>query len=307
MNFLGQKLKASLYAVATGANKSIRAICAVSRLPYETVRRQVSRLYEVKELYARFVLEKYCPQDTALVVIDPTYLRELTDGLIVAGLLVPGMGRCIPLYWKHFNWKETETKQDGLYSRNLFQGSFVRKLKELVYPRTLIIIADREFGRTGFFEVLKKAGIYWVIRLPKNNYPPRLGDCIEFSDEAHDEPWLLGFRLPLGYNPVELYFLRMRIEETFRDTKSLLAMRVILNRVSHSLVKEGLVLLLFASWLLLAELGSQAIKTQVLRQSILNMAEKGYYSAITLGRLWLCACAIRAFTELFVWQELMGG
>ena len=307
MNFLSQKLKATLYAVATGASKSIRAICAVSRLPYESIRRQLSRLYKVKELYTRFVLEKYCPGDTALVVIDPTYLRELTDGLIVAGLLVPGMGRCIPLYWEHFNWKETEREQEGLYSRNLFQGSFLRKLKKLVYPRTLIIIADREFGRTGFFEVLKKAGIYWVIRLPKNNYPPKLGDHLEFSDEAHDEPWLLCFRLPPGYNPSELYFLRMRIEETFRDAKSLLAMKVILNRLTNPLVKEGLVLLLFASWLLLADLGSQATKNQFLRQSVLNMAERGYYSTITLGRLWLCACAIRALAEVIAWQELTGG
>ena len=99
----------------------------------------------------------------------------------------------------------------------------------------------------------------------------------------------------------------MRIEETFRDAKSLLAMRVILNRVSHSLLKEGLVLLLFASWLFLAKLGSQAIKSQVLLQSVLNMAEKGYYSPITLGRLWLYACAIKAFIELIEWQELMGG
>ena len=137
------------------------------------IRRQVSRLYEVKELYARFVLEKYCPRDTALVVIDPTYLRELTDGLIVAGLLVPGMGRCIPLYWEHFNWKETEREQEGLYSRNLFQGSFLRKLKKLVYPRTLIIIDDREFGRTGFFEVLKKAGILLGNKAPKEQLSPK--------------------------------------------------------------------------------------------------------------------------------------
>ncbi|MEO0191679.1 MAG: hypothetical protein ABIM46_02725 [candidate division WOR-3 bacterium] len=49
-----------------------------------------------------------------------------------------------------------ENDGDGLYSRNLFQGRFMRNLKRLVYPRTLIVIADREFGRTRLFEVLKK-------------------------------------------------------------------------------------------------------------------------------------------------------
>ncbi|MEO0211738.1 MAG: hypothetical protein ABIN66_07800 [candidate division WOR-3 bacterium] len=89
-------------------------------------------------------------------MIDPTYLKELREGIIVAGLLVPWLGRCIPLYWERFSWEEMENEGDGLYSRNLFQGRFMRNLKRLVYPRRLIVIADREFGRTRLFEVLKK-------------------------------------------------------------------------------------------------------------------------------------------------------
>ena len=108
MTFLSEKLKATLYAVATGGGKSIRAICAVSGVPYETIRRHLLCLHKLKEIYARYVLERYCPGDVALVVIDPTYLKELTDGIIVAGLLVPWPGRCIPLYWEHFNWKDRE-------------------------------------------------------------------------------------------------------------------------------------------------------------------------------------------------------
>ena len=103
MNILPQKLKALACVVATGAYRSIRTICAVSCIPYETARRQLSKLSKLKKAYARFVLERYCKGDVALVVIDPTYLKELVDGIIVAGLLVPGLRRCIPLYWKHFN------------------------------------------------------------------------------------------------------------------------------------------------------------------------------------------------------------
>ncbi|MEO0257367.1 MAG: transposase [candidate division WOR-3 bacterium] len=183
----------------------------------------------------------------------------------------------------------------------------MRNLKRLVYPRRLIVIADREFGRTRLFEVLKKAGIYWVIRVPKNSYPPKLGDYRCFSDEGHDEPWLLCYRLPPGYDPVELYHLRMRIEQTFRDAKSLLSMRAIINRVNNPSLKDGLILLLFASWLFLVEVGRKAKESGVLLQSLLNMAENGYYSPITLGRLWLCACATRTLNELLVQQGLTGG
>jgi len=84
-------------------------------------------------------------------------------------------------------------------------------------------------------------------------------------------------------------------------------MRTILKRVSGSHIKEGLILLLLASWLLLVESGNKAEELGLLRQSVLNMAKKGYYSAITLGRLWLCACAIRCLGELLGWQELTGG
>jgi len=299
MNFLPQKLKALAHTVATGAQRSIRTICAVSRIPYETARRQLSKLSKLKEAYARFVLERYCGKDVALVVIDPTYLKKLVEGIIAAGLLVPGLGRCIPLYWECFNWKELEKNPDGLYSRNLFQESFIRKLKKLVYPRKLVIIADREFGRTRLFEVLRKSGIYWVIRVPKTSYPPKLGDYMEFSDEAHDEPWLLSYRLPQEYNlnPAELYYLRMRIEQTFKDAKSALSMRVILNGVKNQNLKDGLILLLFSAWLLLAEAGMKAKESKLLPESILRMGERGYYSRITIGRLCLAACAMSALAE----------
>jgi hypothetical protein len=64
---------------------------------------------------------------------------------------------------------------------------------------------------------------------------------MEFSDEAHDEPWLLSYRLPQEYNlnPAELYYLRMRIEQTFKDAKSALSMRVILNGVKNQNLKDG--------------------------------------------------------------------
>jgi len=239
MNFLPQKLKALAHTVATGAQRSIRTICAVSRIPYETARRQLSKLSKLKEAYARFVLERYCGKDVALVVIDPTYLKKL------------------------------------------------------------VIIADREFGRTRLFEVLRKSGIYWVIRVPKTSYPPKLGDYMEFSDEAHDEPWLLSYRLPQEYslNPAELYYLRMRIEQTFKDAKSVLSMRVILNGVKNQNLKDGLILLLFSAWLLLAEAGMKAKESKLLPESILRMGERGYYSRITIGRLCLAACAMSALAE----------
>ena len=114
MNFLKEleKFKAILYAVATGGARSIRGICAVAGVPYETTRRRLLSLSGLKEQYARFVLERYCPgEDVALVVIDPTYLKELVDGILVAGLLVPGLGRCVPLYWEHFNWRKMEEEE----------------------------------------------------------------------------------------------------------------------------------------------------------------------------------------------------
>jgi len=312
MNFLSfsPKFKAMLWAVATTRPASIRSMSAAARVPYETARRALFRLSCLKEAYARFVLERYCPgEDVALVVIDPTYLKELVDGILVAGLLVPGLRRCVPLYWEHFNWRKMEERENGLYSRNLFQRRFIRRLKELVYPRKLVIIADREFGRLSFLKALKKAGISWVIRVPKNGYPPRIGEHILFQEPGHDEPWLLSFRLPSGYDldPVKLYSLRMRIEETFRDAKSLLAMRTLLNRIKHDPVREGLILLLFVSWLLLKMAKEASEKYRILPQGLINLVNRGYYSDISFGRLWLCACATMMLEQSPVLQELMGG
>jgi hypothetical protein len=60
----------------------------------------------------------------------------------------------------------------------------------------------------------------------------------------------------------------MRIEQTFKDAKSALSMRVILNGVKNQNLKDGLILLLFSAWLLLAEAGRKAKESKLLPESI---------------------------------------
>ena len=161
-------------------------------------------------------------EGVVVVAVDPTYTKGLEEGFLVASLVVDKRGRSIPLWWERFNWREVEER--GIESRNLFQRRFVLKLKELVYPKKLVILADREFGRKAFLRFLKKKGIYWVIRHPKHSWPPEEGEGLKVP--GAEEPYLLSWRLPEELegkvNPTRLYLRRMSIEESFRDAKSVL-------------------------------------------------------------------------------------
>ena len=167
------------------------------------------------------------------------------------------------------------------------------KLKELVYPKKLVILADREFGRKAFLRFLKKKGIYWVIRHPKHSWPPEEGEGLEIP--GAEEPYLLSWRLPEeleGFNPAKLYLRRMSIEESFRDAKSLLKLVELVNRIKDSQVKEGIAFLVFASLGFSVRVAEIALKAPYgllgsLPKGFLGLFKRGYYSLIYLGRLCL--------------------
>lgn len=325
-----KKLTKALKTLAKGHVKSIRQLAYYCAWPYESTRRWIKSLSseEAKRSFARWVLRRWCgSEDYVLVALDPTYLRAYEEGLLVASLVItkgPGKGRAVPLYWEGFNWKEMEEENQGMYSRNLFQKRFVQKLKQLVYPRKLVIIADREFGRKSFLEFLKKKGIYWVIRHPKHSWPPNQGEGLVVKNPKEpSEPYLLSFRLPSDdLEPVSLYLRRMSIEESFRDAKSSFGLRKLLRRVEDREVKEGLVFLIFASIALVRlvaeELGSDPTKPPPhIRESLYKLFQQGYYSLIYIGRLCLISLdeagadlsstAPSIYNELRSLCELKGG
>ncbi|RKY94872.1 MAG: hypothetical protein DRQ06_04570 [Candidatus Hydrothermota bacterium] len=290
-----------LTSLGRGPVNSIRHMAVLCGWPYETTRRWIGKLgsLDMKRSFAQWVLRRWADdQEYVVVAVDPTYLKGFEEGILVACLVVQD-GRAVPLYWERFSWSQMDKEREGLYSRNTFQRNFVLRLKELVYPRKLVLIADREFGRRSFLKFLKKKGIYWVIRHPKHSWPPPCGEGIAAHNAKQpSEPYLLSFRLPSEeMNPVFLYLKRMTIEETFRDAKTGFLLTRLIGRVKREDVKRGLIFLVFAAlaftMAVAQELRDSPDKDFLLSLSLpltkglRGLIKRGYYSTTYLGRLCL--------------------
>ena len=299
------KLTQALKTLTTKPVKSIRQLAYLCTQPYETTRRWLKNLAspERKEAFARQVLQRWAPhQDVVVIALDPTYLQGYREGILAAALIVEGRRRAIPLYWESFCWAEMEKESEGLCSRNLFQQRFVLKLKELVYPRTLVVVADREFGRRGFVVFLKKKGIYWVIRFSRRSGPPGEGEWKEVRNPKDPgDPYRLSYRLPrAGWDPVALYGRRMGIEEMFRDVKWGFGLGELLRRVRDKGVREGWIFLVFSALVFLWMVG-EGWERRGLGRGLRGLLRRGYYSVVSLGRIGL-GCGMRPAPG--IWREI---
>ncbi|MEO0211073.1 MAG: transposase [candidate division WOR-3 bacterium] len=220
-------------------------------------------------------------EDT-VCLMDPTYLRETEERLLVFAVYDEFSGKAIPLWWVYQEW-ETLRRNPPL-SANLLVERAVRKLRELL-GHTFILVADREFPSQRFRAKLMKAGIGYVIRLRENSSPPAEGEHgITYQEKEHKEPWNLVSRKEA--NPVKAYKKRMRIEHLFRDLKGLFGMREVLRRIRDPVVRKGLITLIMLAWLLAFLRGLYALVKGLLSQDDPLVREflRGYIS-INLGDL----------------------
>lgn len=241
----------------------------------------------------REALWRLFQENAAFVIGDPTeierpqarktaYVGTLKDGKTkgfwVLALATPYRGRAIPFGFVTYSSKTIAT-QAG--SRNLNHFCAFEGLKDLLGERALVL--DREFSYLELLLNLVEEQVNFVIRLNLGSNPPKF-----FDDDGREVAltispgetvihnrvwyksqacvnligtWKKGFSSPLWVMTnleakvgQQIYFARMKIEESFRDLKSLLGMPKLMNKQQVYMEKMlALLLLIYAISLLVGE------------------------------------------------------
>ena len=238
-------------------------------------------------------LQRFYDEDSSFVLGDPTdierpqakkteYVGKLKDkklGFQALVLATPYRGRAIPF---NFITYSSRTIGSEMSSRNMEHSKAIGELKELLGDKILIL--DKEFSYEEFFAELAESTIQFVIRLNDGIKPTILNEdgekislTIGIGEEVHYRgvfykgkvevnlagKWEKGFSKPmwvissLGIKPsqaLEIYGLRMKIEECFRSLKDLLDLDKIMNKKQENMEKMvALTLLAYSIGLLLGE------------------------------------------------------
>lgn len=210
------------------------------------------------------------------------YVGTLKDGkskgFWLLTLAAPFRGRAIPF---HFVVYSSKTIRQEATSRNQHHWATFGTVRRLLGDRPLVL--DREFSYLELLLNLVAEGVHFVIRLNLGSHPPiirdRCGRRIDLvvsqgEEQVHTNVlyqgqvrvnligrWERGLREPMwimtDLEPQQgwhLYQQRMKIEECFRDLKSLLGLHKLMNKTQHNLEQMiALVLLAYAIGLLLGE------------------------------------------------------
>ena len=241
----------------------------------------------------RAALWRLFQEDAEFVIGDPTeierphawkteYVGKLKDGktrgfwaLILA---TPYRGRAIPCGMVTYSSK---TIAQGLDSRNLNHFRAFDGLKDMLGRRPLVL--DREFSYLELMLKLFEEDINWVIRLNLRANPPKFYDDDGQEVALTISPgetvvlnhvwymgkvclnvvgtWKKGLSDPMwvmtnleAKRGLQIYFARMKIEETYRDLKSLLGLTKLMNKQQVYMEKMvSLLLLTFTIGLLVGE------------------------------------------------------
>lgn len=241
----------------------------------------------------RTALWRLFQEEAEFVIGDPTeierphawkteYVGTLKDGktkgfwaLILA---TPYRGRAIPCGMVTYSSK---TISQGLDSRNLNHFRAFDGLKDMLGGRPLVL--DREFSYLELMLNLFEEQINWVIRLNLRSKPPKFYDDDGKEVALTISPgetvilnhvwymgkvcmnivgtWKKGLAEPMwvmtnleAKKGLRIYFSRMKIEETYRDLKSLLGLTKLMNKQQVYMEKMvALLLLTFTVGLLVGE------------------------------------------------------
>lgn len=253
---------------------------------YKRIERYIN-YYDVKERLLRLF-----DFDAEFIIMDVTeiprkqsynteYVGRLSDGKTLGfwmlTLAYPYKGRAIPFFLTTYSER---TIGDDESSRNFEHFRALREVKELIEDKVLVL--DREFSYEMLFQALVEEGMKFVIRLNVGNKPSifdregnrislsiRRGEVVILRDVLYKGrvrgniigEWGDGFAEPLWVftniepqRALEIYRRRMKIEEAFRDLKSLMGLERVMNKKRGNLEKMiALLLLAYAIGLLIGE------------------------------------------------------
>ena len=231
--------------------------------------------------------------DAPFVIGDPTeiprpqarktaYVGTLKDGetkgfwLMV--LATPFRGRALPCSFVTFSSRTLATDAE---TRNQVHLRALAQIKDLLGDKPLVL--DRDFSYLALLEHLTAARVNFVIRLNLRSHPPKLyhaegrevdlsltpGETVIRRDVWYRGQvriqligrWEKGLAEPLwvmtNLDPrrgLEIYLQRMKIEESFRDLKSLLHLDQVMNQRQDRMEKMvALTLLAFSLGLWVGE------------------------------------------------------
>jgi hypothetical protein len=241
----------------------------------------------------RAALIRLFQEEAPFVIGDPTeiprpqakktaYVGTLKDGKTkgfwLMMLATPFRGRAIPCGLVTYS---SRTIAEGVTSRNQEHDRAFQSMRQFVGQRPLVL--DREFSYLSLLEKLVAEGMNFVIRLNLGSHPPIFTDVEGRRVELMMAPeetvvypqiyyggqvpvhvigtWKQGFKKPLWVMTslapeigLEIYQARMKIEESFRDLKSLLHLDKVMNKTQSNMEKMvALVLIAYAIGLLVGE------------------------------------------------------
>lgn len=203
-----------------------------------------------------------------------------TKGFWALVLGTPFRGRAIPCGLITYSSK-TIAANPNLDSRNRNHFRAFAQLKDLLGERALVL--DREFSYLELLQKLAAEQVNFVIRLNLGSHPPKFwnaeGRQVELSiapgeTKSYHQVWYKGevcvnvigewgqgFRQPLWIMTnlkaeagLHIYRSRMKVEESFRDLKSLLGLEKLMNKRQVYMEKMvALLMLVYAIGLLVGE------------------------------------------------------
>lgn len=240
----------------------------------------------------RSVLSRLFQSEAEFILGDPTdmprrqayrtayvgKLKDETRGFWLLLLATPFRGRAIPF---HFVTYSSRILSQRAESRNQYHLRAFAGIKPLIGERPLVL--DREFSYEWLLAALAAEQIHFVIRLNLGSQPPELLDprgkrfdlVIEQGETVLRRHlryrgqidvnlsgiWRTGLSEPLWVmsdltpeRALDIYLARMKIDETFRDLKTLLQLDHLMNQQQDHMERVvALVLLAFTIGFLVGE------------------------------------------------------
>lgn len=265
--------------------------------------------------------------DAPFVLGDPTeiprpqarkteYVGRLKDGKTrgfwLMSLATPFRGRAIPF---HFITYSSRTIAQEETSRNLDHCRAFEGIKAMLGDRPLVL--DREFSYLELLHNLVAEEVQFVIRLHMGSHPPiflnQQGRRVELMILPEQEVvhrnlfykgevrvqvigrWKRGFSRPLwvmtSLEPqqgLQVYLQRMKIDQSFRDLKSLLGLCKVMNKRQHNMEQMvALLLLAYAIGILVGEAIRDHVYGQVVSQpQAAGVKQSAQQPVMKKGKKW---------------------